>query len=162
MAKGEITAQEGSSPLTRGKRRRFREWPGRTRLIPAHAGKTRQCPPWFPDRTAHPRSRGENSLRFFARVTRAGSSPLTRGKRVAKMQSRDLPRLIPAHAGKTHFPVQDSNALRAHPRSRGENYGVAFRHPIVSGSSPLTRGKLRAVLRRLLSDGLIPAHAGKT
>ena len=78
------------------------------------------------------------------------------------MQSRDLPRLIPAHAGKTHFPVQDSNALRAHPRSRGENYGVAFRHPIVSGSSPLTRGKLRAVLRRLLSDGLIPAHAGKT
>ena len=54
-----------------------------------------------------------------------GSSPLTRGKRVAKMQSRDLPRLIPAHAGKTHFPVQDSNALRAHPRSRGENVSIA-------------------------------------
>ena len=37
----------------------------------------------------------------LARLIRAGSSPLTRGKRIAKMQQRELSGLIPAHAGKT-------------------------------------------------------------
>ena len=50
----------------------------------------------------------------------------------------------------------------AHPRSRGENCGCCGGSELLSGSSPLTRGKLTD--RR---DGpgeyrLIPAHAGKT
>ena len=162
MAKGEITAQEGSFPLTRGKRRRFREWPGRTRLIPAHAGKTRQCPPWFPDRTAHPRSRGENSLRFFARVTRAGSSPLTRGKRVRPHQRGCARGLIPAHAGKTGGECGHHLVAPAHPRSRGENTRALAPTPTPGGSSPLTRGKPPAVFNPSEHTGLIPAHAGKT
>ena len=162
MAKGEITAQEGSSPLTRGKRRRFREWPGRTRLIPAHAGKTRQCPPWFPDRTAHPRSRGENSLRFFARVTRAGSSPLTRGKRVRPHQRGCARGLIPAHAGKTGGECGHHLVAPAHPRSRGENLTPLLIALVIEGSSPLTRGKRVAKMQSRDLPRLIPAHAGKT
>ena len=50
----------GSSPLTRGKHR----YPGRrehdSRLIPAHAGKTRMRVPELVVCQAHPRSRGEN------------------------------------------------------------------------------------------------------
>ena len=71
---------DGSSPLTRGKRvpRGLGGW--RSGLIPAHAGKTRTawlrswaCP-------AHPRSRGENPAPSSPAVARRGSSPLTRGK----------------------------------------------------------------------------------
>ena len=50
----------GSSPLTRGKRRHRKPTGIKSRLIPAHAGKTAQAhatPSWKP---AHPRSRGEN------------------------------------------------------------------------------------------------------
>ena len=152
----------GSSPLTQGKRCP-RQHPWRpTGLIPAHAGKTRQCPPWFPDRTAHPRSRGENSLRFFARVTRAGSSPLTRGKRVRPHQRGCARGLIPAHAGKTGGECGHHLVAPAHPRSRGENVvrENLCRNP--SGSSPLTRGKPVRVGHAYWWSGLIPAHAGKT
>ena len=92
----------------------------------------------------------------------SGSSPLTRGKRVAKMQSRDLPRLIPAHAGKTSGRPSPAALGRAHPRSRGENEGGHVDVDAGRGSSPLTRGKrLNRVLNRV-GAGLIPAHAGKT
>ena len=132
---------QGSSPLTRGKRRRFREWPGRTRLIPAHAGKTRQCPPWFPDRTAHPRSRGENEYVPTNGDVLEGSSPLTRGKLVVNAVITWWLRLIPAHAGKTWFVRIFAAIRRAHPRSRGENLSVSGTPTGGVGSSPLTRGK---------------------
>ena len=52
--------------------------------------------------------------------------------------------------------------MRAHPRSRGENWraSVASRSP--TGSSPLTRGKHPLVRGTFAVGGLIPAHAGKT
>ena len=70
----------GSSPLTRGKLPGENDPRAGSGLIPAHAGKTpsrlgRQKP-----RTAHPRSRGENSAIMPVSVPRLGSSPLTRGK----------------------------------------------------------------------------------
>ena len=111
----------GSSPLTRGKLR-----PGiRSRLvhglIPAHAGKT--CPGRrAPDRrTAHPRSRGENTSALPSSTRRMGSSPLTRGKPLAPLTSSVMLRLIPAHAGKTVRSAAVLVLIRAHPRSRGEN-----------------------------------------
>ena len=54
---------EGSSPLTRGKLPPSTRPGRRARLIPAHAGKTacRACGGW--GLGAHPRSRGENSLK---------------------------------------------------------------------------------------------------
>ena len=50
----------------------------------------------------------------------------------------------------------------AHPRSRGENAFTDLQPTLQAGSSPLTRGKRKALARGLGADGLIPAHAGKT
>ena len=91
----------GSSPLTRGKRPRTRTPIISPRLIPAHAGKTRDPARQTRGRQAHPRSRGENVTAPLITATRAGSSPLTRGKRVLDPAEDTRGRLIPAHAGKT-------------------------------------------------------------
>ena len=72
-----------------------------------------------------------------------GSSPLTRGKPDALPHAGGCDRLIPAHAGKTGPQADRPDRLGAHPRSRGENFGVEED----SG---------------LIDWGLIPAHAGKT
>ena len=53
-------------------------------------------------------------------------------------------------------------AVRAHPRSRGENAPSGRRLDRPSGSSPLTRGKLGLATHAEVPTGLIPAHAGKT
>ena len=134
-------ANEGSSPLTRGKPRRAVPHRQPDGLIPAHAGKT--VPPAAlivavaahprsrgennPADTAnqasaaHPRSRGENDYYPTGSTLREGSSPLTRGKQQSVGDSPDSVGLIPAHAGKTWDSRGSSNGLRAHPRSRGEN-----------------------------------------
>ena len=152
----------GSSPLTRGKP--TCTWSGTTRLglIPAHAGKTR--PPARPaaGRSAHPRSRGENTLHALDVALLVGSSPLTRGKHGEGLVHLDPYGLIPAHAGKTHWRSTGPPRLPAHPRSRGENSPLAGGRPEPSGSSPLTRGKLTRGTASCVTRGLIPAHAGKT
>ena len=172
----------GSSPLTRGK-------PGLTYigahvrgLIPAHAGKTSRAVRWQTSRTAHPRSRGENSRLVAADLICRGSSPLTRGKPHHQGHDRQAPGLIPAHAGKTGrdadaTPVgglipahagktapqpQPSSAQSAHPRSRGENATVWSASSGYMGSSPLTRGKQSLAPAIVPPLRLIPAHAGKT
>ena len=70
----------GSSPLTRGKYRRFMPSMVRSGLIPAHAGKINQVIGRYGTVWAHPRSRGENAVMTVRFVPRSGSSPLTRGK----------------------------------------------------------------------------------
>ena len=72
----------GSSPLTRGKPLRREPDLRLARLIPAHAGKTEHRPSSFWRTAAHPRSRGENFLACRTISRAAGSSPLTRGKRM--------------------------------------------------------------------------------
>ena len=72
----------GSSPLTRGKHGHPRIVTEMGRLIPAHAGKTVKTKTGWPSSAAHPRSRGENFLLRSTLFCSAGSSPLTRGKRV--------------------------------------------------------------------------------
>ena len=135
------TAQ-GSSPLTRGKLYHRSARASSRRLIPAHAGKTLATLRTMNTHAAHPRSRGENSLRRRDRHASGGSSPLTRGK----------------HGG----AVMRRKARRAHPRSRGENRVIAAFSCCLRGSSPLTRGKLAERLLRRAQGRLIPAHAGKT
>ena len=132
----------GSSPLTRGKPvccllRLFAYG-----LIPAHAGKTANGHPFCALARAHPRSRGENTPWLSHAWTQPGSSPLTRGKQSWLGVLFDGVGLIPAHAGKTTTASRSARAAGAHPRSRGEN--VVDRKPQMSitGSSPLTRGKL--------------------
>ena len=132
----------GSSPLTRGKRFApiaLTEWTG---LIPAHAGKTVRA--YRPNRMdgAHPRSRGENIIEAADPISPLGSSPLTRGK-----------------PGPVAPDVRQS---RAHPRSRGENGRGLLGSDELHGSSPLTRGKPSQKRICEMTNGLIPAHAGKT
>ena len=152
----------GSSPLTRGKRASHPHCTRRPGLIPAHAGKTLDSAnPHFRTR-AHPRSRGENAVMNHPAAAALGSSPLTRGKHLVVNQAVPRRGLIPAHAGKTQIASTSGRSPGAHPRSRGENLGVARVGRGGLGSSPLTRGKHADDGAPVDSHGLIPAHAGKT
>ena len=132
----------GSSPLTRGKRRRGSRRLRNCGLIPAHAGKTVVSDSSLANFRAHPRSRGENPTAYRGNAANAGSSPLTRGKPL-----RGLPGAGPEVA---------------HPRSRGENARIDAAIRLAQGSSPLTRGKRPITCAIFQCKGLIPAHAGKT
>ena len=158
----ERIADSGSSPLTRGKRRRLRVGIERLGLIPAHAGKTGLRPIPVRAEWAHPRSRGENDKQRRAEEQIAGSSPLTRGKQRPRGKARTPSRLIPAHAGKTRRRSRTRRSAWAHPRSRGENGSTTALGVTPEGSSPLTRGKLFGHFHDEEAAGLIPAHAGKT
>ena len=69
----------GSSPLTRGARFDSLEDEYDYGLIPAHAGSTRRGRHRRTLWAAHPRSRGEHSVRATLNTVSPGSSPLTRG-----------------------------------------------------------------------------------
>ena len=155
-------ARRGSSPLTRGKRDEAFFDGGFEGLIPAHAGKTGASLAISAGTRAHPRSRGENRWCQPQDAGDRGSSPLTRGKQGSRPPDLQANGLIPAHAGKTLCAVNAMPWRRAHPRSRGENAEGAAHGPVARGSSPLTRGKQVGVGPDSFSEGLIPAHAGKT
>ncbi len=138
---GLAAAGGGSSPLTRGKPHLHRLGHLALRLIPAHAGKTEVRSVDEEARSAHPRSRGENSATGLDGADQRGSSPLTRGKRVGVTLDVWQRGLIPAHAGKTGASLMVRTPLGAHPRSRGENHVDVLAGKLRPGSSPLTRGK---------------------
>ena len=115
----------GSSPLAQGKHRRVDTDYYQAGLIPAHAGKTSARSSAGPAKSAHPRSRGENGACAPSVASCSGSSPLTRGKRLACPIRPALVRLIPAHAGKTADGERIEIHDGAHPRSRGENRRLA-------------------------------------
>ena len=154
--------ERGSSPLTRGKLCCQCCQLSRSGLIPAHAGKTPRAVPTCGNREAHPRSRGENVAGLGWVREGPGSSPLTRGKLVDAVAAAVEDGLIPAHAGKTAPAAASSCTSPAHPRSRGENSYADKTDVTGNGSSPLTRGKQCCLARPGNTDGLIPAHAGKT
>ena len=137
----ECDADDGSSPLTRGKRSRAWSPTPTPGLIPAHAGKTPGPPRRPRGRQAHPRSRGENVRPAARGVAYDGSSPLTRGKRQPARLHVRLGGLIPTHAGKTTTGTRTRTPAPAHPHSRGENVVAVISASGVAGSSPLTRGK---------------------
>ena len=76
----DLRGWSGSSPLTRGKLLPRTAVLALHRLIPAHAGKTREFATDTNRDRAHPRSRGENVADMEPADYDAGSSPLTRGK----------------------------------------------------------------------------------
>ncbi len=153
----------GAHPRSRGENRKKRSKTlSHARLIPAHAGKTLLYHTFPGLSKAHPRSRGENKEGTVIKNRELGSSPLTRGKQTSLRGDKTGLRLIPAHAGKTRRPRSSRAGGPAHPRSRGENSGMASRPRSTTGSSPLTRGKHVADLTRAAHGRLIPAHAGKT
>ena len=178
-----MTREKGSSPLARGLLiyRPFQE--GGRGIIPARAGSTpfdvgepaqagdhprsrgvyvvlipgrhRQC-------LDHPRSRGVYASSHWDRSARKGSSPLARGlhnERISKLLENGI---IPARAGSTKAPPQNSAWTGDHPRSRGVYDDGSWRSRVSVGSSPLARG-LQCVRRA--DDAvvrIIPARAGST
>ena len=91
-----------------------------------------------------------------------GSSPLTRGAPEALVRLDLEGRIIPAHAGSTRWGRLARFVRGDHPRSRGEHSTVPEDTVLDPGSSPLTRGAHRAILRRHAMWRIIPAHAGST
>ena len=71
------------------------------RFIPAHAGNTQQEHISLMHQQVHPRSRGEYLIAYPLQCYQPGSSPLTRGIRLAGVLDGAGTRFIPAHAGNT-------------------------------------------------------------
>ena len=154
-----------------------------TRLIPAYAGKTNAVLDSKRRRGAHPRVCGENGFRHDTCSFLVWLIPAYAGKTHRESRnviaSRAHPRvcgenemlvsknralwwLIPAYAGKTAICWKFFRPAPAHPRVCGENSDCIHRNTPAKGSSPRMRGKLKAATRRLCTNGLIPAYAGKT
>ena len=139
---GIVPSSEGSSPHTRGARRRLA---GRRRLlgiIPAYAGSTTKT--FSPPRAArdHPRIRGEHWQHRRRPEGRRGSSPHTRGARMGGVGGR--------------FLAVD------HPRIRGEHVYQVLAVPGDAGSSPHTRGAPAGAGDDRPRCRIIPAYAGST
>ena len=110
----------------------------------------------------HPRIRGEHIKTAAGWLGAAGSSPHTRGARLAGAGVGRQGGIIPAYAGSTDSTCLCRSTSSDHPRIRGEHMmalAVASSH---AGSSPHTRG---APVRVNGADNvrrIIPAYAGST
>ena len=91
----------GSSPHTRGARRRHRPVQASGRIIPAYAGSTNAAPPTTSRSPDHPRIRGEHMTGSRTSQTGPGSSPHTRGAPQVVVGAQRGPGIIPAYAGST-------------------------------------------------------------
>ena len=130
----------GSSPHTRGARRRLSGARLRRRIIPAYAGSTRIRWPRRARGRDHPRIRGEHCESYGRERTGAGSSPHTRGARHLLAPSPVGQRIIPAYAGSTGAGWLIASWWADHPRIRGEHGLHQERPRWPGGSSPHTRG----------------------
>ncbi len=78
---GKATMPIGSSPRMRGKLLQQPREQHRRRIIPAHAGQTKQDAPTCSGDTDHPRACGANCAWIVLAIPGNGSSPRMRGKR---------------------------------------------------------------------------------
>ena len=162
LAADRAGAHAGSSPLTRGALDAAPNGDDALRIIPAHAGCTARRPCSARPVPDHPRSRGVHVIVRLGEAEYPGSSPLTRGARVASAGGGRRRRIIPAHAGCTIQVVARGSITKDHPRSRGVHELVGEFGSIRPGSSPLTRGARGRGREDGHVAGIIPAHAGCT
>ena len=153
---------QGSSPLARGTPGKISGIIASIGLIPARAGNTGGELFAGGGGGAHPRSRGEHAGRASQTRAQWGSSPLARGTPVCQLCAELVQGLIPARAGNTPRLQAALDAIRAHPRSRGEHNVSGVDKPNGWGSSPLARGTRLGCKVSGGSFGLIPARAGNT
>ena len=112
--------QQGSPPPTRGKDLRAAVLYAALGITPAHAGKSIRTHVSSRSQGDHPRPRGEKPPRMTSAAWRRGSPPPTRGKEFILVEYDPNKRITPAHAGKRAVGTWYANALRDHPRPRGE------------------------------------------
>ena len=157
-----LSANSGSSPLSRGIRvlgdGRFFV----VRIIPALAGNTKSGTGLLIAATDHPRSRGEYLIMDIGEELSCGSSPLSRGIHGGTPTPRGGRRIIPALAGNTCRFRRAWCTAPDHPRSRGEYPRRRLHCLSGGGSSPLSRGILFADPMSNVSFRIIPALAGNT
>ena len=156
------TAFRGSSPHTRGALRDAAPVLALHGIIPAYAGSTRLVLMMMPTCWDHPRIRGEHEFTPLTSSNGKGSSPHTRGARLAVCQNRLQPGTIPAYAGSTNRLESEWSALWDHPRIRGEHLTFAESTYRARGSSPHTRGARKVHRAHQEGRGIIPAYAGST
>ena len=132
------------------------------RFIPARAGNT------FLDRRVrflkpvHPRPRGEHSRHRQERRRSRASSPPARGTLEKFLVRTEAVRFIPARAGNTCSPNEDSKQSSVHPRPRGEHSETQISRTRTAGSSPPARGTLQVCDPLPPWIRFIPARAGNT
>ena len=152
----------GSSPHTRGAQVQVPLLQRRARIIPAYAGSTLFSRDAIHQTRDHPRIRGEH-LAFGAILRQQrGSSPHTRGAPCTTTKSSPVVGIIPAYAGSTSPRRSPACTATDHPRIRGEHRRDVSLRPMVSGSSPHTRGARSSMAYCILRSGIIPAYAGST
>ena len=132
----------GSSPHTRGARRRRPVQDEHRGIIPAYAGSTCNVLSLGCCARDHPRIRGEHWRGPTAWGSPVGSSPHTRGAPDGFSEACSGVRIIPAYAGSTR--------------------GARDRGGPLLGSSPHTRGAPELSLSRRHCRRIIPAYAGST
>ena len=156
------SAYTGSSPRMRGKLRLFVAAPDWRRIIPAHAGQTRDRAYGRAARTDHPRACGANPAPLAWRGRYLGSSPRMRGKPSRNSMTTTSRRIIPAHAGQTGPDRLRYLSGPDHPRACGANTPRSAWSISRVGSSPRMRGKHWKDYHKGFTVRIIPAHAGQT
>ena len=146
----------------RGKPHCFRCRPYSPRIIPAHAGQTRQTLHIECGLEDHPRACGANSRSKNLNPRRLGSSPRMRGKPLRFLVFDPCGRIIPAHAGQTRARSRRPYPPTDHPRACGANTWALTGSIKEDGSSPRMRSKLFHNCSVLCFVRIIPAHAGQT
>ena len=157
-----VALARGSSPHTRGARRRPVADLPRGRIIPAYAGSTSVSCGLSGRGRDHPRIRGEHESSTSRSRPSPGSSPHTRGARFLSIVFATSRRIIPAYAGSTRLSGSDGGRGGDHPRIRGEHSFRDKRGGAYDGSSPHTRGARRDPSRIPWVSRIIPAYAGST
>ena len=136
------SADDGSSPHTRGAPRTAPYQDRTEGIIPAYAGST--------------------GFSYPSQHSSRGSSPHTRGARPLCDPEVDRRGIIPAYAGSTPSPAPRCSARGDHPRIRGEHTHSKLWKNKQIGSSPHTRGALLRCRRWPTRARIIPAYAGST
>ena len=85
-----------------------------------------------------------------------------RGKQTLAAAIADSKRITPAHAGKTRYSHFKSFISKDHPRACGENRLILALCLTALGSPPRMRGKHLVFGFDNKTEGITPAHAGKT
>ena len=138
--------------------RSFQPGPG---ITPAYAGKSLF---WLHRGTLsqdHPRVCGEKTLQPDVAQLFQGSPPRMRGKAERLIESKMLPRITPAYAGKSFFASLMAFRVEDHPRVCGEKSISISVTTSCKGSPPRMRGKARQRLVLRLDTRITPAYAGK-
>ena len=110
------------------------------RIIPAHAGNTLSVSTTTAPISDHPRACGEHKHVCDGIFVGNGSSPRMRGTPRLHRPSEVRYRIIPAHAGNTHYSSFHRVMVTDHPRACGEHTTSDLTEEYKDGSSPRMRG----------------------